>query len=116
MAPYNGKERREGSPDTIMLLGEIQKIAVIAAQTQTSVELLRVDFSEVKKDSASCADLERINKDVERIEKEQEDHFLAHEKIKKEAIETRRWSVGAILAAAAMMLPFIASLLGWGKK
>jgi len=108
MAPYNGKERRESSPDTIMLLGEIQKIAVIAAQTQMSVELLRVEFSEIKTNTASCSD-------VERIENAQKTHIADHEQIKKEAIETRRWSIGAILAAAGMMLPFIGGFFGWGK-
>lgn len=109
MAPYNGKERRESSPDTIMLLGEIQKIAVIAAQTQMSVELLRVEFSEIKTNTASCSD-------VERIENAQKTHIADHEQIKKEAIETRRWSIGAILAAAGMMLPFIGGFFGWGKS
>ena len=50
--------------DVIMLLGEIQKVAVISTQTQTSVNLLRTEVSEMKKDTASCADVERVEEKI----------------------------------------------------
>lgn len=101
MAPYTGKERRENA-DIIMLLGEIQKIAVIAAETRTSVYLLRRDVSEMKKSTASCSDLERVETSLE-------NHKKDHKEVSDQARETRRWAIGTIIAAGIGALSFVGS-------
>jgi hypothetical protein len=73
-------ERRSG-PDTIMLLQEIQKVALIAAQTSTDVGLLRADFAEVKKTSCTDADVDK--------------------KINDKITENRRWNIGTLVASLA---------------
>jgi len=104
MNDYSGPNRRGTSSDTIMLLGEIQKIAVIAAQTQTSVELLRVDFSEVKKNTASCEDLDRVEKNFTA-------HIDEHKETKNQASDTKKWAIGTIIAAGIGALSFLGSLV-----
>lgn len=108
MESYTGEERRVSPSETIMLLNEIKQLAVIVSGIGTNVDLLREDFAETKKNMASCSD-------IERVEKKHSDHLIDHEKIKKESTETKRWSLGAAIAAASMLLPFIGSLFGWGK-
>lgn len=96
------------NPDVIMLLCEIQKVAVISAETRTSVDLLRSEVAETKKKMASCDDVERAEKDLS-------EHLIDHEKIKKESIETRRWSFGAFIAAVGMLVTVLGGFFGWGK-
>lgn len=57
---YDGPDRRS-SPDTVMLLQEIQKVAIVAAQTSTDVKLLREDFADVKTKMATCEDVEAVD-------------------------------------------------------
>ena len=77
---YDGIERRS-SPDTIMLLREIQKVAVAAAQTSTDVALLRADFAEVKRLSCTDSDVDK--------------------KINDKLTDNRRWNIGAVIASIA---------------
>lgn len=77
---YDGIDRRS-SPDTIMLLQEIQKVALATERTATDVGLLRADFAEMKKNVATCGDVENVEKKI------------------TEHIEGHRWSVGTIIAA-----------------
>lgn len=77
---YDGIERRS-SPDTIMLLQEIQKVAVAAAQTSTDVALLRADFAEVKKMACTDSDVDK--------------------KINDKLTDNRRWNIGTLIASLA---------------
>lgn len=81
--------------DVIMLLGEIQKVAVISAQTQTSVNLLRAEVSDMKKDTASCSD-------VERVEEKISDHIENHKDNKN---LTPVW-LGVLTSAALAIIGF----------
>ena len=75
---YDGVERRS-SPDTIMLLQEIQKVALVAAQTSTDVGLLRADVSEMKRDMVSKPEVEKT--------------------ISDKMTENRRWNIGTLIAS-----------------
>lgn len=87
-------ERRSG-PDTIMLLQEIQKVALIAAQTSTDVGLLRADFVEVKTKMASCSDVAAIDKKI------------------GEHIENHRWNIGTLVAVIASGGGLVAAIAAW---
>jgi hypothetical protein len=73
-------ERRSG-PDTIMLLQEIQKVAISAAQTSTDVALLRADFARLEKCGMSEAEVKGAIDDRLR--------------------DNRRWNVGTLVASIA---------------
>jgi hypothetical protein len=75
---YEGPDRRS-SPDTIMLLQEIQKVALVAAQTSTDVGLLRADVAEMKRDMVSRPEVEKT--------------------ISDKLTENRRWNIGTLVAS-----------------
>ena len=106
MEEYSGPDRRGSSPDTIMVLGEIKNLAVIVASLKTSVELLRNDFSDMKKTAATNADLARIENRID-------DHFSEHKESKDHAGETKKWAIGAIIAAGTGLLSFLGSFIPW---
>jgi hypothetical protein len=75
---YSGPDRRS-SLDTVMLLQEIQKVAIVAAQTSTDVSLLRADVAEMKRDMVSRPEVEKT--------------------IADKLIENRRWNIGTLVAS-----------------
>ena len=75
---YEGQDRRS-SPDTIMLLQEIQKVALVAAQTSTDVGLLRADVAEMKGSMVSRPEVEKT--------------------IGDKITENRRWNIGTLVAS-----------------
>ena len=75
---YDGPDRRS-SPDTIMLLQEIQKVAIVAAQTSIDVGLLRADVADMKRDMVSRPEVEKT--------------------IAEKITENRRWNIGTLVAS-----------------
>lgn len=75
---YDGPDRRS-SPDTIMLLQEIQKVAIVAAQTSTDVGLLRADVADMKRDMVSRPEVENT--------------------IAEKITGNRRWNIGTLVAS-----------------
>lgn len=64
-----------------MLLQEIQKVAIVAAQTSTDVGLLRVAVAEMKRDMVSRPEVEKT--------------------IAEKITENRRWNIGTLVASLA---------------
>ena len=62
-----------------MLLQEIQKVALVAAQTSTDVGLLRADVAEMKRDMVSRPEVEKT--------------------ISDKLTENRRWNIGTLVAS-----------------
>jgi len=62
-----------------MLLKEIQKVALVAAQTSTDVGFLRADVAEMKRDMVSRPEVEKS--------------------ISDKLTENRRWNIGTLVAS-----------------
>jgi len=76
---------------------ELQRIAEIAASTNTNVNLLRAEVGDIKNTVASCNDLRLVDDKIV-------SHIREHGNIKKAMLESRRWNVGTLLASLSLML------------
>jgi len=77
---YDGPERRS-SPDTIMLMDKIGELAVIVGQTSTSIQLLREDVADIKKNVVTEPEVENI--------------------VNSKIADNRRWNIGTLIASIA---------------
>ena len=103
---YMGPERRS-SPDTLMLMDEIHKVAMVAGTTSENVRLLREDWNSSKLSFITCDDLDRVEKKVDSNTQALKDHESKH-------IDSKRWTIGTMIAALAIFISGIGLYIGRG--
>jgi hypothetical protein len=74
---------------------ELQRIAEIAASTNTNVSLLRVEVSEIKKSVASCEDLNAVDEKIDA-------HIEEHKEVQRMITESKRWNIGTLIASLGL--------------
>ncbi len=93
---YSGHDRRQTSPDTLLILAKIQDIAVSSARTDENVQMLRAEFAESKASFASCPSLD----DLDRVEKKIDEHIEMSKKAHATKDENRKWKIATAVAIA----------------
>jgi len=109
MTGYNGTDRRRNNDNSIMFMQELQRIAEIAASTNTNVTLLRAEVSEIKTTFVSCDDLTKVDKKII-------DHIEEHKEVQKSIVEAKRWNVGTALTIATIAAMFLIDMVKRGIK
>ena len=109
MTGFNGSDRRRNNDNSIMFMQELQRIAEIAASTNTNITLLRAEVSDIKSTFVSCDDLAIVEKKIS-------GHIEEHKEVQKSLTDSRRFNIGSLLTIATIAAMFLLDLVKRGIR